>query len=184
MSVTYTENRRHDASATADAFVPRYAQAKRTKKGPKTWMILAPIGAVVLVGAGLAMTMGGSETQPLSDSEAAAPMTQPMASMPAPLENSAAPAALATPAAAPAPMVSEPATAPVVERRAAPVERSAQPAPSAAPRETVALEPTGPRPYTASPATSALNSATPAPAATPAPTPTPPAPAIQPAPLV
>lgn len=183
MTVTYTDDVTRTYSAEADTFVPRYARTKRARKGVKTWMILAPIGAVVLVGAGAVMMMNGSsESQPLVEPGPAAPVVQqmnaqPMNTMPAPVESSVAAAPL-TPAAAPAPVVREAAPTSVAERRAAPAERRA-----VMPAETVAPEPTGPRPYTRAPATSALNSAPSAPAVAPSPVVTPPAPAIQTAPL-
>ena len=154
MSVTYTDSPMSNASSAQDAFVPRYARAKRAKKGVRTWMILAPIGAVVLVGGGAAMMMSGGETQPLAE-PAPTPAVQPLASVPAPLDSSTAPAALTAnaiePAAAPAPVVREaiptPALAPVTQRRAIPTPAPAETA-VATPSEAV-VEPTGPRPYTA-----------------------------------
>ncbi len=192
MTVTYTDNVTPTHSIEADSFVPRYARAKRARKGVKTWMILAPIGAVVLVGAGAVMMMnGGSESQPLVEPGPASPVVQPMNaqpldSMPAPLESSVAVAPL-TPAAAPVSVVREAASAPApdAERRAVPVERRAVPA--TAPVVETPAEPTGPRPYTVAPqangTTSARNSDTPAPVVRPAPDPTPPVPAIETAPL-
>lgn len=156
MSVTYTDGRMSDVSTTQDAFVPRYARAKRAKKGVRTWMILAPIGALVLVGGGAAMMMSGGDSQPLVE-PAPTPAVQPLTSVPAPLESSAASAPLTAnaiePAAAPVPVVREatpaaaPTPAPVTQRRAIPTPAPAD-TPAAAPREAV-VEPTGPRPYTA-----------------------------------
>ena len=176
MTVTYTDDAMRNTSVEAETFVPRYAQTKRSKKGPKTWMILAPIGALALIGGGAAMMFGApEETQPLAEPAPIAPLAQPLQAAPAPLESSVADPALtpSTSAATPAPVVREVAPAPVVQRRAAPVERRAEPSPAVTPREEVSPEPTGPRPYTASPSMSAA----------PAPAVTPPAPSIQTAPL-
>ena len=55
MTVTYTDRAIRNTSVEADNFVPRYARARRAKKGVRTWMILAPIGALVLIGGGAAI---------------------------------------------------------------------------------------------------------------------------------
>ena len=47
MSMTYADA--NTETRTEDAFVPRYARPTKSKKSVKTWMILAPIGAVVPV---------------------------------------------------------------------------------------------------------------------------------------
>lgn len=179
MTVTYTDDAIRNTSVEADTFVPRYARARRAKKGVRTWMILAPVGALALIGGGVVMIMGGgAETQPLVEPQPLAPMVQPLEAAPAPLESSVAPAALTTPAAAPAPVVHEPAPSapPAVQRRVGAVERRAAPAPAATPRTETVTGPTGPVAYSASPSTSATPAA-------PAPTATPPAPAIQTTPL-
>lgn len=179
MTVTYTDDRMRNTSATADTFVPRYARAKRARKGVRTWMILAPIGAVVLIGGGAAMMMSSGETQALVEPAPTATALQPFEAVAAPLERSVAPSTLAVnaaePAATPAPVVREAARAraPTVQRRVVPVERTPAAAPAVTPREVV--EPTGPRPYTADTATVAPPAAAPA-------TPVP-APVIQTAPL-
>lgn len=176
MSVTYTDSTMRNTSVQDEVFVPRYSSAKRTsrKGGVRTWMILAPIGAVVLIGAGVAMTMGGgTPSQPLVE-PAPTSMMQPLAAEPAPLESAVAPAPLtaapvaATPAATPS---REAAPAPVT-RRAAPAERRAAPPAPAVEPETI--QPTGPQPYTPE-----LNSGAPQGSSTPSPR----APAIQTAPL-
>lgn len=172
MSVTYTDNTLNNTDQTAD-FVPAYARTKRAKKGPKTWMILAPIGALALIGGGAVMMLqGGEPSTPLA--EPAPVVAEPLAvqslSPAAPLESSTLPdnasASIAPPT--PAPVVTERRadTAPVVQRRqAAPAARRAEPTP-VTPRAEAAPEPTGPQPYVAS--TPAPAVATPAPA-TPAP---------------
>ncbi|RYG11403.1 MAG: hypothetical protein EON96_15295, partial [Caulobacteraceae bacterium] len=76
MSMTYA-NAETEARTEDTAFVPRYARNTKAKKSVKTWMILAPIGAVVLLGSGVAMVMGGGEqTAPAPVAEAAAPAMQ------------------------------------------------------------------------------------------------------------
>lgn len=183
MSVTYTDNTLNNTDQTAD-FVPAYARAKRSKKGPKTWMILAPIGALALIGGGAVMMLqGGEPSAPLA--EPAPVAAEPLAVQPltpaAPLESSTLPdnasASIAPPT--PAPVVTERRAdpAPVVQRRqAAPIERRAEPAP-VTPRVETAPEPTGPQPYVA---TQSLNTSTPAPITAPSPAR---APAIQTSPL-
>ena len=51
MSMTYADA--NTETRAEDAFVPRYARPTKSKKSVKTWMILAPIGAVVLLGLSL-----------------------------------------------------------------------------------------------------------------------------------
>src|SRR5215217_553999 len=86
MTVTYTEDRITPFAETGeagreDAFVPVYARTGRKTRHAggkvKTWMILAPIGAVVLGGTAVAMMLSGSETaEPaLSEPAATAPVT-------------------------------------------------------------------------------------------------------------
>jgi len=68
MTVTYTNETPRHIAVPAEDFVPRYARAKRSKKGPRTWMILAPIGLLALVGGGaVMMASAGSDTRSLSD---------------------------------------------------------------------------------------------------------------------
>lgn len=71
MSLTYTDHTRTDNTDTV--FIPAYARGKsRKNKGVKTWMILAPIGAVVLAGSAAAMLMGGGdEAAPMVETPAA-----------------------------------------------------------------------------------------------------------------
>lgn len=167
MSVTYTDDR-VDA-VREEPFVPVYARTKSSKSrkgGLRSWMILAPIGVLVIGGAAAMMLMNGDSEvaeAPLAEAAATAPvlpmtpapLTEPLAAEPAPVDASPAPAVRE---AAPAPIRRE---APVA-RRAAP--RVETPAPAPAPRVVT------PAP---SPTTSTLNSAPPTPAPTPAPTPVP-----------
>ena len=166
MTVTYTDTDRN-APMTADAFVPRYARARRARKGVRTWMILAPIGARVFVGGGAVMMVGGAESQPLVEPETVSPLVRPLETTTAPLESSVDPSSLAN-AAAPPPLVREapPVPPPAIQRRAAPVQ-------AATPRVETVPEPTGPRAYSAS---SAANTTDASPE-------TPPVPAIQTTPL-
>lgn len=154
MTVTYTDDTLRNDPVNDEIFVPRYARTgkARTKGGVRTWMILAPIGAVALIGGAAVMMMApGEETSPVEPA-ARAPLVQPSA----PLESSVAPSALTPEMPAnvsitetPTPVVREapPAPPPAVQRR--------QPAPrAAAPVETapVVAEPaptaTAPQPYT------------------------------------
>ena len=153
MSVTYADDH---VEADNTPYVPAYARGRaKSRKKVKTWMILAPIGAAILVGGGALMVMGGGEeSMPLAESEIAAPVLPAAGLTPAP----ATPDLAASTAMTPAPVVNVPQpavepAAPVVQRRAAP-ERAA---PVAAPVVEAPVEPTGPRPFVseASPATSA-----------------------------
>lgn len=165
MSVTYTED--HNEALREDTFVPVYARTKASrarKGGVRSWMILAPIGVLVIGGAAAAiMTMGEGDVSPapLAEPAATAPVLPttpaPMAMEPAPVDST------------PAPVVREAAPAPAPVRRAAPRVQAPAPAVNPAPRVMT------PAP---SAATSTLNSApaAPAPTVTPAPTPAPVAP--------
>ncbi len=165
MTVTHVDNTLRTEPINEEIFVPRYAQTGRRKKGGvRTWMILAPIGALVAIGGGAVMMMGAPESEPLV-AERASPLVQPAA----PLESSTAPAALTTgdlPAnvtiteTAPAPVVREapPAPPPAVQRRQ-PAERRAAPV-ETAPAEAVATPPlAGPQPYIAPSMTAAPSEA-------------------------
>lgn len=180
MTITYPNDQTlpNDGLTSApreEPFVPVYARTRSAtgrKGGVKSWMILAPIGVLVLGAAAVVLVMG--EGEPV----APAPLVEPAATGPVlptqPLVNEIAP--VETPAgapieAAPAPAVRA-APAPTPERRTAatPVRRAAPaPAPAPATRESPA-EPAGPQPYTSS-----LNTTPPTTApATPSPTPAPP----------
>lgn len=175
MTVTYPHDRPlphdpHMEEARPEPYVPVYARTRGAthgrKGGVKTWMILAPIGVLVLGGAAVALVMGqGDEPAPVPLVEPAAtgPVLppQPLASEVAPVDTPAV--ATVETAPVPAPVVR---AAPAPARRAAPVAaRRTAPAPST--REAPA-QPAGPQPYTAT-----LNTTTEAAPATPAPTPTP-----------
>ncbi|WP_426026720.1 hypothetical protein [Brevundimonas sp. TSRC1-1] len=160
MSMTYADVTTNTAADDAtgrsadEVFVPRYAQRRsRSNKSVKTWMIIAPIGGLAVIGTAAALMMGG-------DAPAAPASSAPPLSTPAP-QIQTAPTALTpveTPLAQPVPAQTTPAPVP---RRAEPVARraapSATPAERPAPRVDAPVEPTGPRPYSA--ATAALNTA-------------------------
>lgn len=176
MTVTYPHDRplphaTHMEEARPEPYVPVYARTRGStrarKGGVRTWMILAPVGVLVLGGVAAAMIAGSGDDvapAPLLEPAATAPVlpAQPLISEAAPLETSAAPVIEAAPAPAPAPAVR---AAPAPARRAAPVP--ARPTAPAATREAPA-EPAGPQPYTSS-----LNTSPAAAPATPAPTPAP-----------
>ncbi len=183
MSVTYTDQVRPAAARVdSDAYVPVYARsgARKSNKPVKTWMILAPLGVLVVGGAAAAMLMQPAEPVAPTTLDAApvaaiAPEVSPLTAPTVPMET---PAGLT--AATPIP----PAAAASVERRAipasarasAPLARAARVAP--APVEP-AVEPPivspGPQPY--------LSVAPQIPAAT-ASAPAPATPAAPPAPIV
>ena len=163
MSVTYTDQVRPAAARPAarvegEAYVPVYARsgARKSNKPFKTWMILAPLGVLVVGGAAAAMLMQPAEpaveeAAPLAPlaAQLAASETAPLNAPSIPMET---PADLTT--ATPIP----PAAAAPVERRATPT--SADPAPAQARAARVApraaapapvveapVAPTGPQPY-------------------------------------
>lgn len=139
-------------------FVPAYARGRRTQKKLKTWMILAPLGLLVLAGGAVAMlTRPAEPAAPLAEPPAVAPMVAPMTPAPntAVVDNAliTAEPMEATPAPAPAVRSAEPL------RRAAPTPAPARrAAPAATPAPTPA-EPTGLRAYTPSASTGASASA-------------------------
>lgn len=175
MTVTYTDDTLRNEPMTEEVFVPRYARTgkSRSKGGIRTWMILAPVGALALIGGGAAVMMSGETgSEPLVAPAAPVPLVQPTV----PLESSTAPAALSTgdlpggvtlTGTAPAPVVREaPPAPPAAIQRRQPVERRAAPIEPAPVGEQAPAELPGPRPYAASPAPA---SATPAPSIVPAP---------------
>ena len=160
--------------ANDEPFVPVYARTgKSTRRNGgkiKTWMILTPVGILVLAGLG-AVALGGGEqtTAPLAEPAATAPVVSatPLAT---PVMSNPAPVARTAPTAAP------------VLRPAAPVRRAAAaPAPARRSTTVATSRPTTPAPVarvvTPAPAASSptpmLNMAPMAPTATPAPSPAP-----------
>lgn len=158
MTVTYTEDTLRNDPIRDEVFVPRYARTGRARKkgGVRAWMILAPVGALALIGGAAAVMMSGETGEgSLVANDAPAPLVRT-----APLESSTAPDALANglpsnvtiteTAPAPAPLVREapPAPPPAIQRRQ-PTERRAAPVEPAPVVEQAPAEPTGPQPYTA-----------------------------------
>jgi hypothetical protein len=173
----------HADAVRDEPFVPRYARPKAARRGKiRTWMILVPVGAVVLGGIAAIMLMDGEAAAPLAEPAATAPVlpaTAPTTDTAiTALESAATPVPVA---AAPAPVV--PALAPTrsTAPAAAPVRRVAPRAETPAPRVTTptpaaSAQPVGPQPYARAPAgpTSSLNTAPTTPTPTPvAPTPAP-----------
>jgi len=170
MSVTYTDQiRPAAANVDSEAYVPVYARsgARKSNKPVKTWMILAPLGALVVAGAAATMLMQSAapvaeEPVPFAPlaAQLAASEVAPLNAPSIPMET---PAELTT--AVPIP---PPAVAPV-ERRVAPAAeapaqvQAARAAPAPAAVEAPVL-PTGPQPYL-SVAPQAVAPVSPAPAA-------------------
>lgn len=188
MTVTYPHDRplpQDNLEGTRDApFIPVYARTGRgargaRKGGLKTWMILAPIGVLVLGAGAAAMMMGGEgdvAPAPLVEPAATAPVLPPQPVLTEVAPTDIAPAPIVEAAPAPAPVARRAQSAPA--RRAAPAPRAAAPAPAATPRVTAPTPPASPQPYTSS--LNTAPTATPAPA-TPAPAPAqPPVIVIQP----
>lgn len=180
MSYTYTQDTM--APEAEAVFVPSYARRSVKTKKVKTWMVLAPIAGVLLIGGAAAMLMnsGGDNAQPLAEPEAAPMAMQPSTVTPTPL--SSTPEA-STPAPVVAAVAPTPAAAPVTRQaqparraEAVPVRRVAPTTPrvQSAPRVQAPVEPTGPQSYQAAPSVSAPV----APVAS-----TPPAPSISVSPL-
>ena len=138
-------------STQQGVFVPSYARSRKASgsKPVKTWMILAPLGALVVLGGGAMMLMDDGATAPTIEppasvaAPASTPMTPQAVAAPA-MTTVAAPASVEVAPAAPVAAGRQTASAPVA-RRAAPVERAAPAARVEAP-----AEPTGPRSYQAS----------------------------------
>jgi len=156
MTVTYTHERPLPPTspmetAREEPFIPVYARTRtsRSRKGGiKTWMILAPLGVLVLGAGAAAMMMGGNDDvapAPLVEPAATAPVlpAQPLLTNVAPLE--ATPVAEATPAPSPVARRAAPAPRP----RAASTARAAAPTPAPTTPVVVAPEPASPEPYTA-----------------------------------
>lgn len=154
MTVTYPHDRPLPPTspmetAREEPFVPVYARTRtsRSRKGGiKTWMILAPLGVLVLGAGAAAMMMGGNDDvapAQLVEPAATAPVlpAQPLLTNVAPLE--------ATPVATPAPAPVARRAAPAPRPRAASTARVATPTPAPTTPVVVAPEPASPQPYTA-----------------------------------
>ena len=157
MTVTYPHDRPLPQDSRPDLvreepFVPVYARDRRStrgrKDGLKTWMILAPVGVLVLGAGAAAMVMGSGDEvapAPLIEPAATGPVLppQPVAAEAVPVE-SVEPTPTVEGAPAPAARRAEPAPA----RRAARASTPVAPTPAPAERAVVVAEPTGPRAYT------------------------------------
>lgn len=168
-------------AAMDEPFVPVYARRGKARGGQgriKTWMILAPVAALVLGGIGAMLVLDRGE-------DVAAPLAEPAATAPV-LPATATDAAVAplNSAATSEPVSAAPAPAAAPARDAAPLRRIAPapvrreaaraPSPPASARTvTPARTVTGPQAYTPAPApaapTATLNTAPARPAPTPPP---------------
>jgi hypothetical protein len=182
MTVTYTNDTLDNGSVGDDVFVPRYARSGKARKkgGVRTWMILAPVGALALLGGAALVWMSGETGEGSLVSESTpAPVAQPAVQPTVPLESSTASAALntglpsnatisETTPAAPVARQADPSPV-VVQRRASPAPRRAAPVEAAPVAEEAPAQPTGPQPYTATLNSQPSAEVTRAPAIVPAP---------------
>lgn len=155
MSAPYTDQIRPAALVDSEPYVPVYARsgARQSNKPVKTWMILAPLGVLVVAGAAATLLM--QPTAPAVDEAVPfAPLAaQLAASEVAPLNAPSIP--MVTPAELTTATPIPPPVAAPVERRAAPATPAPAPArtarvmPRAAAPATVEapVVPTGPQPY-------------------------------------
>jgi hypothetical protein len=145
MSYTYTQD--IDASEAETTFVPSYARKSVKTKKVKTWMVLAPIAGVALIGGAAALLLNsGGEVQPLAEpavAPAAIAQPAPLSSTPVAQPMMTAPAASSAMTSAPGGRTEAPA-APARRAEAAPVRRASA-APAATPTTATPAEPTGPR---------------------------------------
>ncbi|MFT4955109.1 MAG: hypothetical protein ACI8U3_001491 [Brevundimonas sp.] len=162
MSLTYPDTRPEPQPIVPEmsghesgAFTPVYARRPARRKGKvKSWMILAPVGAltVAAIGAWALMNPGEETAAPAADEPAPiaapAPATDPLLTEAASAEDAALQSQLD---AAPAPAEASPApvaSTPRAEPAPAPAAREAPAEPAAEPVETVA-PPAGPQSYDA-----------------------------------
>lgn len=174
MSAPYTDQIHPAAVIDSEAYVPVYARsgARKSNKPVKTWMILAPLGVLVVAGAAATLLMQPAapaveEAVPFAPlaAQLAASETSPLTVPSIPMET---PAEL-TPAVPIPPSVAAP-----VERRAAPAApaRTARVTPRAAPAPEAVetpVVPMGPQPYLSVAPTAVAPAAPVTPAAPPAP---------------
>ncbi len=168
-----------NADGANDApFVPVYARtgksARRNRNKIRTWMILTPVGIIVLAGLGAVALGGGDQTTaPLAEPAATAPVV-PATSLAAPVVSALTPAPVVRTAPTPAPVLRP--AAPVRRAAAAPAPAPARRSPTAAaPRSAVPVpvaRAVTPAPAASSP-TPMLNMAPMAPTAVPVPAPAP-----------
>jgi hypothetical protein len=141
--MSYTYSRNLVESDTHTDFIPSYARRATKVKKVRTWMVLAPIAGIALIGGAMALLMS-------SGTDDAQPMAEPV-----PVAATQAPAVTAT-AMAPAVVSS---AKPAVVAAPTPGTRTAESQPrvdrpsvrAAAPRVQAPAEPTGPSPYTTAP---------------------------------
>jgi Meckel syndrome type 1 protein len=150
MSATYPHDRTppHGApvnpvTPAEEPFVPRYARTKKSGGGRsgrkiKSWMILAPVGALVLGGAAVMMLMNGRD-------DTAAPLAEPAATAPVlpavPRTDTAAAPRVETPAPTVAPQPYAPTASPTATLNTTPANPTPAPA---QPREpTIVVQPLG-----------------------------------------
>jgi len=174
MSLTYPNDAAAPEAATEE-FVPVYARrgkaARGSQKKVRTWMILAPIAGVALIGGGALMLMNNGPTEATPLVEPAAPAVAPMTVAPVvPAADAMTTTAMVPVAATAVPAEPVAAIRRAEPARSAPARRVAAPQPAVTPRVETPAEPTGPRAYSVSPSTPA---ATPAPTVAPAPAPAP-----------
>ncbi len=173
MSFPYTEKPMTMPAAEVD-FVPAYARRPAKQKKFRTWMVLAPIGALALIG-------GAATVLATPEADTAAPLVEPVSAMAPVIDRTAPlPTTMSSPpvrAATSAPVVVAPSARDAAaarrsapEVRAAPVVRAA-PAERApvTPRVEIPVEPAGPRAYSPSPTVAASPPAPSAPAPAPGP---------------
>lgn len=144
MSVTYTDQIRPAADRLdSEAYVPVYARrsGRMSKKPVKTWMILAPLGVLVIGGAAAAMLMQTGEEATPAAIEAATPA--PPAPLVAP-EVSPEVSSLTAAPIAPAELTTATRAAPVEEAEAPIVSTGPQPYLSVAPQAPVVTPPPAP----------------------------------------
>ena len=159
MSLTYPDTRPEPQpivpemrSREAEAYTPVYARRPVRRKGKvKSWMILAPVGALTVAALGAWALMNPGEETAAPAAAEPAPIAAPALTTDPLLTEAATPedAVLqppleATPAPTPAPVASTPRAEPA----SAPAAREAQAEPAAEPVETIA-PPAGPQAYDA-----------------------------------
>ncbi len=180
MSITYPDHSAADLpvagsstpSVASAPYTPVYARSGKARNGRKavrTWMILAPVGAAVLIGGAAAMMFAGESVEPLTAPVPieSAPLTPPISE---PSETDISPSALT--AAAPIAPVANSALPPVairsapVRSRASTLAPGVEADPVVEPSETV-TPPAGPQPYVTATEEVSAPPATPTPVLTP-----------------
>lgn len=179
MSMTYTDNTASNLGRGSrpltpagaprtpeveEPIVPSYLRrTARPQKKMRSWMILAPIGGLVLLGGAVVMLFNPAE-EPAAPLAEPAPVMAPAAGEPTLTSPSALEASAGAPVVIAESAPAQVATPPVSRTASAPASRrqASSPAPASAASSQAAseaAEPTGPRPYTPNPSTQALNTA-------------------------